>query len=82
MTHLERFLGTLGREPVDRPAWWLGMPTRDALPGLLVHFGAADMGQLKQALEDDVWPVEVPYDHPPTNHIACAFDFARSGGAD
>ena len=82
MTHLERFLATLGREPVDRPAWWLGMPTQDALPGLLAHFGAADMGRLKQVLGDDIWPVEVPYDHPPANHIACAFDFARSGGPD
>ena len=82
MTHLERFLATLDRQAVDRPAWWVGMPTQDALPGLLAHFGVADPVQLKLALGDDVWPVDVPYDHPPANHIACAFDFAKGGGAD
>jgi len=82
MTRRERFLATVDRQPVDRPAWWLGMPTREALPGLLSHFGAADLGQLKQTLGDDVWPVDVPYDHPPANHVACAFGFAKGGGAD
>ena len=82
MTHLERFLATLDRRPVDRPARWVGMPTHEAVPGLLAHFGASDMPQLKQALGDDIWPVEVPYQHPPANHIACAFDFAKGGDTD
>lgn len=80
MTHRERFLATLAREPVDRPACWLGMPTTDAMPGLLAYFGVADLEGLKRELDDDVWPVEVPYHHPPANHIACAFDFAKDAG--
>jgi len=82
VTHLERFLATVERRPVDRPACWLGMPTAEALPELLAHFGAEDMAGLKRALGDDIWPVEVPYHHPPANHIACAFDFAKQGSGD
>jgi uroporphyrinogen decarboxylase len=70
MIHRERFLATLARQPVDRPACWLGMPTSDAMPGLLAHFGTDDMEGLKRRLADDVWPIDVPYHHPPANHIA------------
>jgi len=76
MTHKERFLATVERKPVDRPASWLGLPVTAALPALFRHFGVEDIARLKAALNDDVWPVEVPYRHPPQNHIACAFDFA------
>jgi uroporphyrinogen decarboxylase len=76
MTHRERFRATLERRPVDRPAAWLGMPTTEALPALFAHFGVNDLEGLKRRLDDDIWPVEVPYRHPPVNHIACAFDFA------
>ena len=76
MTHLERFQATVDRQPVDRPAAWLGLPTNEAVPGLLSHFGATDIIELKRMIDDDVWPIEVPYRHPPANHIACAFDFA------
>ncbi|MBN2449192.1 MAG: methyltransferase [Lentisphaeria bacterium] len=82
MTRLERFFASIERRPVDRPAFWLGMPTSDAVPGLLRAFGAADMAALKEAVGDDVWPVDVPYRHPPANHIACAFDFAKQTGSD
>jgi len=82
MNKIERFLATVERQPVDRPATWLGMPTTDAMPGLLTHFGMADVEQLKRHLDDDVWPIEVPFHHPPANHIACAFDFAKKDGAD
>lgn len=81
MTHLERFLATVERRPVDRPACWLGMPTHEALSGLLRHFGARDLADLKRMLDDDLWPVDVPYHHPPANHVACAFDFAKRSGA-
>jgi uroporphyrinogen decarboxylase len=79
MNRKERFLATIERRKVDRPARWLGMPTGDALPGLFEYFGVATMEELKRRLGDDVWPIDVPYDCPPTNHIACAFDFAREG---
>jgi uroporphyrinogen decarboxylase len=38
------------------------------------------MEGLKRKLDDDVWPVDVPYHHPPANNIACAFDFAKDIG--
>lgn len=82
MNHKERFLATIERREVDRPARWLGMPTRDALPGLFDYFGVSTVEELKRRLDDDVWPIDVPYDRPPANHIACAFDFARSDGVD
>ncbi len=80
MTSLERFIATIENKPVDRPACWLGMPTESALPGLYEFFGVQDMAGLKQAVGDDIWPVEVPYNNPPTNHVACAFDFAKTDG--
>ncbi len=77
MNSLERFIATLENRPVDRPASWLGIPAESALPGLYDYFGVKDMAGLKAAIGDDIWPVDVPYNHPPANHVACAFDFAR-----
>ena len=76
MTSPQRFKATVERQPVDRPASWLGMPETHALPALLAHFNAKDMIELKRKIGDDIWPIDVPYNHPPANHIACAFDFA------
>ena len=82
MTKKERFLATIERRPVDRPASWLGIPTPDAIAPLLASFGAASLDELKRKINDDVYPVEVPYHHPPSNHIACAFDFAKASSED
>lgn len=82
MTRKERFSATLNRQEVDRPAVWLGIPDQHALPALYRHFGVTDMAQLKQKIGDDVWPVEVPYNGPPANHIACAFDFTMADEYD
>ncbi len=82
MTHKERFHATIERKPVDRPASWLGIPVPEATEGLFAHFGVASMDELKRKLNDDVYPVEVPYHHPPANHIACAFDFAKASSSD
>jgi uroporphyrinogen decarboxylase len=82
VNHLERFYATVERREVDYPASWLGMPTEDAMPNLLKYFKAKDLRDLKLRLGDDVWPVDVPYHHPPANHVACAFDFAKSAGSD
>jgi uroporphyrinogen decarboxylase len=38
-----RFYATVERRPVDRPASWLGIPEKHALPVLLKHFDATDM---------------------------------------
>jgi len=48
----------------------------------LAHFGVPSLDELKRKLNDDVYPVEVPYHHPPSNHIACAFDFAKTSAED
>ena len=77
MNHKERFLATVARGAVDRPASWLGLPTAQAEPVLLAHFKAGSIDELKRKIGDDIYPVEVPYRHPPSNHIACAFDFAK-----
>ena len=80
MNHKERFLATVARRPVDRPATWLGLPTGQAAPALCAYFGVNSIDALKRVVDDDVYPVEVPYHHPPANHIACAFDFAKQAG--
>lgn len=77
MNPLERFHATLDHQTVDRPCSWLGIPTPEALSALYAHFKVDDMTSLKREIGDDIWPIEVPYKHPPSNHIACAFDFAK-----
>ena len=78
MNSKERFYATINREKVDRPAWWLGMPTPSAIPGLLQHFKAKDMKELKSILDDDIWHVDVPFNNPPHYDIGCALDFTPS----
>ncbi len=77
MNHKDRFFATMENAPVDRPASWLGLPVPSAEPGLKKHFGVNSMDELKAVLDDDIYPIEVPYNYPPSNHIACAFDFAK-----
>jgi uroporphyrinogen decarboxylase len=84
MTHKERFLATIARKPVDRPASWLGLPVDSALAGLFQHFRVNSMENLKKAIDDDVWPIDVPYHYPPHNHIGCSLNFAKkvTGGSN
>jgi len=79
MTKKERIIATIERRTVDRPASWLGIPATAALPRLLSHFNATDLTGLKQAIGDDVWPVELPYHSPFSDAIYMAFDFAKKG---
>ncbi|MDB4584699.1 uroporphyrinogen decarboxylase family protein [Draconibacterium sp.] len=79
MTPKERFYATINNQPVDRPATWLGLPTSDAIPGLLKHFNANSVAEIKTILQDDVWPVIVPYNNEPFNDIGCALNFAKTG---
>lgn len=76
MNSKERFFATIERRDVDHPACWLGIPVPDALEGLYQHFQVSGHDGLKNAVDDDIYEIEVPYDNPPSNHIACAFDFA------
>jgi len=82
MDHKERFFATVNRESVDRPASWLGMPMSASLPPLFDHFEVHDMAELKALLDDDIYPVDVPYHSACANHIACAFPFAKTEASD
>ena len=77
MKHIDRFLATISNAPVDRPASWLGLPVPSAEPELKRYFGVNSMDELKLLIDDDIYPIEVPYNYAPSNHIACAFDFAK-----
>lgn len=77
MTPKERFFATINREEVDRPATWLGLPTPDAVPLLLEYFKVDSIAELKEQFQDDVWPIEVPYNNHPHNDIGCALEFAK-----
>lgn len=79
MTSKERFHATVERRPVDRPASWLGIPATAALPGLLEYFKAGNLAELRQAIGDDVDPIEMPYHSEFSNAIYMAFDFAKKG---
>jgi uroporphyrinogen decarboxylase len=79
MTKKQRFHATIERKPVDRPATWLGIPADAAMPALLNHFETLDLTGLKKAIDDDVWPVELPYHSPFSDAIYMAFDFAKKG---
>ena len=79
MTHRERFFATLRGEAVDRPACWLGLPVPSALPKLFEYFHVSSVDELKRLIDDDVYPIPVPYNNPPTNDIGCSLAFAKSG---
>lgn len=79
MQHRERFLATIERKPVDRPASWLGLPDPGAHTGLFRYFGVSSMRELICRLDDDVFPVELPYHSPVADAIYAAFDFAKKG---
>ena len=73
--HKERFYATIERKPVNRTASWLRLSVAEALPALFKYIGVNSYNELKEKIGDDIYPVNVPYNHPPLNHIACAFNF-------
>lgn len=77
MNHIERFLATVNRQPVDRLASWLGIPDAESYEGLFKHFGVSNLVELKKAIDDDIFPVEMPYNSPTSDAIYAAFDFAK-----
>jgi uroporphyrinogen decarboxylase len=82
MNHKERFYRTIHHEKVDRPASWLGLPVPSAESSLMDYFGVTSIDQLRIAIDDDIYPIEVPYKYGPSNHIACAFNFAKVSHLD
>lgn len=81
MTHKERFLATIERKPVDYPASWLGMPVPSAEPSLFSYFHVHSINELKRFLNDDIYPVEVPYHSADSNAIYAAFPFSKQSAA-
>jgi uroporphyrinogen decarboxylase len=79
LNHKERFLSTIERKPVDHPACWLGMPVPAAYNNLFKYFKVHNLHELKLKIDSDIWDVDVPYNHPPNNHIAMAFNFPKGG---
>jgi len=79
MDHLARFYATVSLQAVDRPCTWLGIPDADAQRRLFDYFGVANMGELIERLDDDLVPVEMPYQSPTASAIYAAFDFAKQG---
>ena len=49
---------------------------------MLRYFQVNSVDELKIKLDDDIYPIEVPYHFPPSNHIACAFKFAKQAHDD
>jgi uroporphyrinogen decarboxylase len=82
MNHIDRFFATIDRKQVDRPCTWLGIPVDTAIPSLFKHFKVASMEELIVSLDDDIFPVELPYHSPCANAIYAAFDFAKKGKMD
>ncbi|MBR4235484.1 MAG: methyltransferase [Clostridia bacterium] len=82
MTSRERFIATVERRTVDRPACWVGMPDGASLPALYEYFGASDMAGFKAALDDDVYPIEPPYESETASAIYAAFDWYSRGNVD
>ncbi len=78
MTKKERFYATLNRQKVDRPAFWLGLPTEEALPNLYKHFKVDNFEGLKKAIDDDIWTVICPYNSPNSSLIEDPFKFSES----
>lgn len=82
MNSRERFFATVERKPVDRPAAWLGMPDGKAQPALFAYYGVKNMHELKLAVGDDFYAVEVPYHSPSSNAIYAAFDWYLDNNVD
>lgn len=79
MNSLERFYATVERKPVDRPAAWLGSPEEDAIPGLLEYYQVDSLHELKLAVGDDFYAVEIPYHSECADVISNAFNWHGHG---
>lgn len=82
MNSIERFYATVERRPVDRPAAWLGIPDTNSLAGLFKEFGVNTLHELKLAIGDDFYSVDVPFHSESSDAIYAAFDWYQSGSLD
>lgn len=79
MTGKERFLATVAREKVDRPAVWMSAPVGREMDLLCAHYGVRDWHELQVAANDDVYAFDIPYDSGYATSIAAAFDWYQNG---
>lgn len=79
MNSLERFLATIERKPVDRPAIWHGMPDINAQENFMKYYKVKNLHELKMVIGDDIYAVDVPYKSPTANTIFTAFDWYMKG---
>ncbi len=79
MDSIERFYATVEGRLVDRPAAWLGMPDIHAQPALFEYYGVRNIHELKLAIGDDFYAVEVPYRSETASAIYAAFDWYMNG---
>ncbi len=82
MNSIERFLATVERRPVDRPAVWLGMPDIASQPALFAAYGVKNLHELKLAVGDDFYAVEVPYHSETASAIYAAFNWYGDDAVD
>lgn len=82
MNSIERFYATVDRKEVDRPAAWLGMPEVHAQKALFKEFGVESLHDLKLAVGDDFYAIEVPYKSETAEAIHAAFDWYMDGNVD
>ena len=60
----------------------MGLPVPDAQQTLKEYFNIKDISEMTNAVNDDVFPVEMPYHSPTSNAIYAAFDFAKDFESD
>lgn len=82
MNSVERFYATIERRQVDRPAAWLGIPHSKSLNGLFAHYGVRNLHDLKIAVGDDFYSVDLPYHSDYSDAIYAAFDWYLDGKVD
>lgn len=82
MNSIERFYATVDRKEVDRPATWLGMPEIHAQEALFKEFGVGSLHDLKLAVGDDFYAIEVPYKSETAQAIHAAFDWYMDGNVN
>lgn len=79
MTGKQRFINTVERKPVDRPAIWMSAPTGIELERVCTHYGVGNWHDLQVKAGDDVYAFDIPYNSGYATHIAAAFDWYMNG---
>lgn len=77
MDHRERFFATLAREPVDRPASFMGLPTTKGWTRLEQYFQTSDRNEIRAKIGEDLYPIDMPYEAPNAHATCVALQFAK-----